>query len=64
VSVATLAREADRALRLALEGEGRERSGAFDLLAADGFLTYAAEVALEGADPTSTLKDLVRRFGG
>lgn len=63
VTVAALADEADRALRLALEGGGRERSGAFDLLAADGFLTYAAELALEEADPTSTLRDLVRRFG-
>lgn len=60
--VTALADEAEHALRLALSPEGRDRGGAFDLLAADGFLTWAAEAALETEDPDAALADLIARF--
>lgn len=58
-----LAREAEEALTLAADPQGRTRGGAFDLLRADGYLTYACEIALEGDDPARGLSELVRRFG-
>jgi hypothetical protein len=45
---------ARRALRDALAREG-ERDGAFRLLAADAYLTYACEIALESSDPGGAL---------
>lgn len=59
--VESLAREAEAALSRALEPRGRPRRGAFDLLAADGFLTWACEAALESGDPAGTLEELIRR---
>lgn len=50
----------DRAIRPA----GRERGGAFDLLAADAFLTWAAEAALEEEDPEARLDALAHRLAG
>ena len=50
-----------KALRRALDPKGRERKGAFDLLAADGLLTYAAEHALREEDPGRLLEDMVVR---
>lgn len=61
-STESLAREAEGALGRALAPGGRPRRGAFDLLAADGFLTYACEAALEEDDPVSVLDGLVRRL--
>ena len=58
----SLFQEAQVALSRSLEPEGRPRAGAFDLLAADGFLTWACEAALETGDPSSVLKDFVRRL--
>lgn len=63
-SVEALAREAEAALGRALSGEERPRRGAFDLLAADGFLTWACEAALEEDDPAGALDGLIRRFAG
>ncbi len=60
---ADLADEAAAALDRTLTGSGRPRGGAFDLLAADGFLTWAAEAALDEADPDAALQRLVERFG-
>ena len=60
--VEALANEAAAALAFALEPHGRERAGAFDLLAADGFLTWAAEAALETDDPDAALAALISRF--
>lgn len=54
-SPAGLAEVAACALARSLEPEGRERRGAFDLLAADAFLTRAAESALEEDDPRGLL---------
>jgi hypothetical protein len=50
-----LAREA---LRDALAGEG-ERRGAYRLLAADAYVTYACDVALDSRDPTAALEQVV-----
>jgi hypothetical protein len=49
-------------LERALEPEGRERGGAFDLLAADAFVTWAAEAGLEREDPGPWLVEMTRRF--
>lgn len=57
-----LADEAALALARALDPAERPRAGAFDLLAADGFLTWAAEAALESDDPDVRLAELVDRF--
>jgi hypothetical protein len=62
VSVGALAREAEASLERAVQGETRPRDGAFDLLAADGFLTYACEAALEAENPAEALDELIRRF--
>ena len=61
-STGTLASEAERALARALNPEGRPRGGAFDLLAADGFLTWACEAAIESDDPDAALAGLIERF--
>ena len=50
------------ALERALSGQG-ERSGAYDLLAADGLLTYACESAAGGADPEADLLRILERVG-
>ncbi len=56
-----LERAALECLARALAPEGRERGGAFDLLAADAFVTWTAEAALDGEDPEARLRSLVRR---
>jgi hypothetical protein len=53
-----LLERAREALRDALSGEG-ERRGAFRLLAADAYVTYACEVALDSQDPTAALERVV-----
>jgi hypothetical protein len=50
------------ALAQALTGQG-ERSGAYDLLAADGLLTYACESATGAADPEVYLLQILERLG-
>ena len=62
--VPSLVREAEAALARALTPEGRPRRGAFDLLAADGFLTYACEAALDEEDARGALEEMVRRLVG
>lgn len=57
----TLAEEAVRSLAEALARPGRNREGAFHLLAADGYLTYACEAAAEAADVEGTLRRILRR---
>ena len=59
---ATLADAAALALERALTGQG-ERGGAYDLLAADGLLTYACERAAGAADPEADLLQLLERVG-
>jgi hypothetical protein len=54
----TLMSETRVALRDAL-GERGERRGAFRLLAADAYLTYACELAIEGPDPEVALERIV-----
>jgi hypothetical protein len=56
----SLAGAAWAALARAIE-KGGDRTGAFDLLAADGLLTYACERALSHEDPVEALEDLARR---
>lgn len=51
-----------QALERALAGTG-ERAGAFDLLVADGLLTYACERAASAADPEAELLRIVERIG-
>lgn len=60
--VTALAAEAEQALSRALSPEGRPRGGAFDLLAADGFLTWACEAAIESDDPDAALQRLIEHF--
>lgn len=50
------------ALDRALAGQG-ERGGAYDLLAADGLLTYACEHAAAAADPEAELLRILSRIG-
>ena len=50
------------ALDRALDGDG-ERKGAYDLLAADGLLTYACEHAAAAPDPDAELLRIVERVG-
>ncbi len=57
-----LAGEALRALARALDPLDRPRGGAFDLLAADGFLTWACEAAIQSEDPDAALARLIERF--
>ena len=54
----TLLAQVESALEDARSGEG-ERRGAFRLLAADAYVTYACEVALEGDDPAALLIHVV-----
>jgi hypothetical protein len=56
----TLLAEAGAALQDARAGEG-ERRGAFRLLAADAYLTYACEVALALEDPSTGLREVTQR---
>lgn len=60
--VELLAAEAEVALGRARRRDAADREGAFDLLAADAWTTWAAEAALETADPVATLTDLARRL--
>jgi len=57
--VDALVAEARRALDFALQGGARERRGAFDLLAADGFATWACEAALEQPHADERLNDIL-----
>lgn len=54
VSAAAWVREARAALRR-MDGDPAAREAAFALLAADGFATWACEVALEADDPGAAL---------
>lgn len=53
----------EEALRRALQKTGQSRAGAFDLLAADAFLTYACEAAAAGGDVRGSLEALLERIG-
>jgi hypothetical protein len=59
-AVEALVDEAHVALGRALAREPQDRDGAFDLLAADAFATWAAEAALDVDDPETALLDLAR----
>jgi hypothetical protein len=47
----------------ALETPGRIREAAFQLLAADAFLTYACEAMVDEEDCQAGLVDVLRRMG-
>jgi hypothetical protein len=49
-------------LERALAPEGRERRGAFDLLVADAFATWAAEAGLAEEDPRAWLEEMTKRL--
>jgi hypothetical protein len=51
------------ALSRALRKTGRKRAAAFDLLAADAFLTYACEAMATGGDVPGSLEALLKRIG-
>ena len=53
----------EEALRRALEKTGRNRTAAFDLLAADAFLTYACEAVATDRDVRGSLETLLERIG-
>lgn len=57
---AALAGEAHAALTRALDSAVRPRRGAFDLLAADGFATWACEAALESTDADGELRAILQ----
>lgn len=59
MSVAALVREARRSLARGREHDPRAREGAFELLAADGFATWACEAALDERDPVASLTGIV-----
>ena len=59
---ACLGEAAAAALGRALAGEG-ERAGAYDLLAADGLITYACEHAASTPDPEVELLRVLDRIG-
>lgn len=59
---AQLTEAASTALARALAGTG-ERRGAYDLLAADGLLTYACERAAADPDPEAGLLRILERIG-
>lgn len=63
-SAETLTNEAHAALSEALDGGDRERLGAFDLLAADGFATWACEAALEADDADAELRAILQTLLG
>ena len=58
---ATLLAAGLRALEAALAPEGRERAGAFDLLAADALVTRACEAAAAEAEPGAALAEILRQ---
>ena len=58
-SVTALVLEARQSLTRVQEADDRSRLGAFDLLAADGFVTWACESALEQVDPVASLTGIV-----
>ena len=57
-----LAAEAQSALERARARDTADREGAFDLLAADAWATWAAEAALDADDPVDALTRLARRL--
>jgi hypothetical protein len=60
--VAALTAEARAALGRARDRDPADRAGAFDLLAADAWATWAADAALETEDPVAALTELARRL--
>ncbi len=59
MSVSALVGEARRSLDRGRDLDPRAREGAFDLLAADGFVTWACEAALDARDPVASLAGIV-----
>jgi hypothetical protein len=54
-----------RALSRALDEAGKDRGGAFHLLSADAFLTYACEIVAEvGGDVRAGLEEVLFLVGG
>jgi hypothetical protein len=51
-----------RALFATLDRPGRNREGAYALLAADGLLTYSVEDSARSADPETTLREILARI--
>ncbi len=60
--VASLTAEARAALGRSRDRDPGDRAGAFDLLAADAWATWASEAALETDDPVAALTELARRL--
>ena len=57
-----LTEAAFRALRRAMAAEGGARAAGFDLLVADGLLTYACEATAVAEDPASALGEVLAAF--
>ena len=62
-SVVELSRRGEQALRTALGRPSEDRERAFQLLAADAFLTYACEALTDTEDVESGLGNLLARLG-
>lgn len=60
--LAALTEEARGSLSDARRRDPADREGAFDLLAADAWATWAAEAALDTSDPVASLTQLARRL--
>ncbi len=51
-------------LNKAIERPGRDREGAFHLLAADALMTYACEIAVDEEDSVEVLSNLLAGLSG
>jgi hypothetical protein len=51
-------------IRRALARPGRVRESALSLLAADAWITYACEAALDEGDAVAALRSITKRIGG
>ncbi len=61
--IETLIASGEEALSRALGETGQNRAAAFDLLAADAFLTYACEAVAAGGDVRQGLEALLEHIG-
>ena len=63
VSPDALGHLGEEALTRSLDHPGRDREGAFDLLVADAFITYACEILCEAEDPEMGMEELLEKLG-
>jgi len=64
VDISSLVGLGQAALKRSLTAKGKERRAAFDLLAADAFITYACEHAARASDVDSAFVQILDSVGG